>query len=84
MKTVNRKPSEMQEKDCMCTAVYCGHARGEKCSHPGNILIRLAVGTAQSGLGPTRIVRMCNPCWVNLERNLPGFFYPTLPESDVA
>src|SRR6266480_3236297 len=78
---VFRKPSQMQEKDCMCTAVYCGHASGEKCLLPAGVLIRIAVGTIKSGLGPHRIIRMCKSCWVNLQQNLPGFSYSVLPES---
>jgi hypothetical protein len=65
----------------MCTAVFCGHARGEKCPHPANILVKLASGTQQSGLGAHHIIKVCNQCWVNLERNLPGFFNAILPES---
>ena len=71
----------MSEKDCECTAVCCGHARGEKCPYPAGILLRVAVGTEQSGLGPHRVIRVCNSCWVNLQQNLPGFFYPSFPES---
>ena len=63
----------MQKKDCMCTAVFCGHVRGEKCPHPAEILVRMAIGTEQSGLGPHRDVRICNLCWGIFRGMCPNF-----------
>jgi hypothetical protein len=53
-------------------------------SHPDENVSRMRAFfskgvTTEYGLGPYRIVRICKLCWVNFERNLPGFFYPILP-----
>jgi hypothetical protein len=69
----------MQEKQCMCTAVFCGHALGEKCPRSPGILLKIAVGTTNSGFGPQMQIALCDTCWFNLQRYLPGFFYSTLP-----
>jgi hypothetical protein len=69
----------MQETQCRCTAVFCGHATGEKCPKPAGILLRMAIGTADSGFGPQSQVALCHDCWVNFQRYLPGFFYSKLP-----
>jgi hypothetical protein len=39
----------MQETQCMCTAVFCGHALGEKCPRPLQMVLKIAAGTYKSG-----------------------------------
>ena len=65
----------MNEKHCMCTAVFCGHASREICPNQESVRVRLSVGTEMSGFGPQLEIGMCEPCWANLQRNLPGLFY---------
>ena len=69
----------MEEKQCMCTAVFCGHAFGEKCPNQESVQLRMAVGTGTSGFGLQVDIGMCSFCWANLQRTLPGLFHSKLP-----
>ncbi len=69
----------MNKKHCMCTAVFCGHAFGEICPNQETVRVRLSVGTKKSGFSPQLEIGICDSCRVNLQRNMPGFFYSRLP-----
>jgi hypothetical protein len=69
----------MQETQCMCTAVFCGHAKNEKCQRRAAIFLKIAIGTSNSGFGPQIQLGLCRDCWVNFQRYLPGLLYSKLP-----
>ncbi len=66
----------MQEKECMCTAVFCGHALGERCPHPVLIAlkIRITADASNADFGPEIEIGICRTCWLNLQRYLPNLF----------
>jgi hypothetical protein len=64
----------MQETQCMCSAVFCGHALGEKCPRPLKIVLKISAGTYKSGFSPQIEVALCYECWLNFQRHLPGLF----------
>jgi hypothetical protein len=74
-----QKEPPMNEKHCMCTAVFCGHAFGETCPNQEAVRVRISVGTERSIFSPQREIGMCESCWTNLQRNLPGLLYSSLP-----
>ena len=63
----------------MCTAVFCGHALGEKCPHPFliSLKIKMKAETSNSHFGPEAEIGICKMCWFNLQKYLPGFFRST-------
>jgi len=69
----------MQETECMCTAVFCGHALREQCPRPIFIFLKVASGTSNTSFGSEIRIGICEMCWFNLQRYIPGFFGSALP-----
>ena len=66
----------MQTLPCHCTAVFCGHASGERCPRPAQIILRIAVATLDTRFAPPINIPICQACWTNFQSHLPGFAVP--------
>jgi hypothetical protein len=74
----------MQGELCTCTALVCGHAHRERCSHLAVIFLRIAVGNKKSRFDHQAEITLCEGCWERLQMSWPEMFYcrlPNLPSS---
>ncbi len=61
---------------CMCSADFCGHPAGERCSKPVKFTVKTQTLINNEQYGPERGIGICESCWANIEKHLPFMFGP--------
>jgi hypothetical protein len=62
----------MADTKCFCSAEFCGHEG--RCGKPVEFSVKTQAYQGSEVYGPERRLGICEECFGNMQKQIPGFF----------